>query len=201
MKCIPDEKQKPVINAAISTFAAKGYRKASMNDIALSAGISKSMVFHYFGSKRELYLFLLEYCGERLAKAMDCVQGSCVADFFDTIMDAAKAKLLLMKEYPSILFFLSSAFNERDTEVEKEVKELVAKNMRLSGHFVLESTDAEKFKPGIDISLVFKILMYFTEGYLSRAPVKNSSDIGCMIDELDACMNLMRNNFYKETCI
>ncbi len=195
-KRIPEEKQKIIINSAISAFAANGYRKTSINDIALSAGISKSMVFHYFGSKKALYLFLLEHCSYLLSEGMSDTWSS---DFFERVKIATDVKLSLMSTYPSILLFLSSVYCERDKKVKNEIKEFKLKNKTLSSQIALKGIDDSKFKPDIDINLVFKILLYFTEGYLSKIPIKNNSDIRLMINELGECIDLLKNNFYKES--
>ena len=56
------DKQDRIINAAIKIFATNGYRHSSTDDIVKEAGISKGLLFHYFGSKIRLYEFLYDYC-------------------------------------------------------------------------------------------------------------------------------------------
>jgi len=41
-------------------FSQNSYKKSPTSEIADAAGISKSLLFHYFYNKRELYLFLWE---------------------------------------------------------------------------------------------------------------------------------------------
>jgi len=64
---LPMEKQNSIIDAALKTFAVHGYKKTSISDISSSAGISKAMVFYYFGTKKELYLYLVNTCVAALA--------------------------------------------------------------------------------------------------------------------------------------
>ena len=47
---LSEEKQITIINAALQCFGKFGYDKASVNDIAVTAHISKASVFQYFGS-------------------------------------------------------------------------------------------------------------------------------------------------------
>lgn len=49
---LPMEKRNLIIDAALKSFGLHGYKKASISDIASSAGISKAMMFHYFGTKK-----------------------------------------------------------------------------------------------------------------------------------------------------
>ncbi|WP_251976392.1 TetR/AcrR family transcriptional regulator [Salinicola avicenniae] len=49
-----------ILDAAESVFACHGYRGASLQAIAAAAGLPKSNVLYYVGSKRKLYIQLLE---------------------------------------------------------------------------------------------------------------------------------------------
>lgn len=53
--------------AAKQVFAAHGYDRASLDDIAAAAGMTKGAVYHHFDSKAELFWALAE---ERLARQM-----------------------------------------------------------------------------------------------------------------------------------
>ncbi|MEM5780278.1 MAG: TetR/AcrR family transcriptional regulator, partial [Lawsonibacter sp.] len=55
---LKQEKRDVIINAALTEFAAKGYDLASTNGMVKAAGISKGALFHYFASKKDLFLFL-----------------------------------------------------------------------------------------------------------------------------------------------
>ena len=58
---LPVEKQSQILNAAYKVFAMNQYKKAPTSEIAAEAGISKSLLFHYFHNKQELYIFLLGF--------------------------------------------------------------------------------------------------------------------------------------------
>jgi len=51
-----------VLKAAGSIFARQGYRGSTVEEIARAAGVSKGLVFHFFGSKQELFRALVEDC-------------------------------------------------------------------------------------------------------------------------------------------
>ena len=44
-----------IIDAALKEFGQHGYEGASTNQICLSAGISKGLLYHYFKSKENLF--------------------------------------------------------------------------------------------------------------------------------------------------
>jgi AcrR family transcriptional regulator len=59
-----------MLDAAGSAFAAGGFAATSMDEIAAAAGISKPMLYSYFGSKQGLYVAYLERSGAALLESM-----------------------------------------------------------------------------------------------------------------------------------
>jgi len=52
----PDERPQQITRAALAVFSQKGYRAATMQEIAEEAGLSKGALYLYFESKTELFL-------------------------------------------------------------------------------------------------------------------------------------------------
>jgi AcrR family transcriptional regulator len=48
-----------IVEAALETFAERGYEGASMGEIATAAGVTRPVLYDHFASKRELFLWLL----------------------------------------------------------------------------------------------------------------------------------------------
>lgn len=53
-------KREEILAAALAVVAELGYRKASVREIAEAAGLSPAGLLHYFGSKDELFVAILE---------------------------------------------------------------------------------------------------------------------------------------------
>ena len=49
-----------ILNAALEVFSAQGFRGATVDEIAATAGLSKPNLLYYFGSKEAIYMALLE---------------------------------------------------------------------------------------------------------------------------------------------
>ena len=50
------DREQQILDAAVAEFGERGYAHASMAAIAQRAGMSKPLVYEYFGSKEGLYL-------------------------------------------------------------------------------------------------------------------------------------------------
>lgn len=194
---LPQEKKRTILEAAMSVFGAAGYKKAYVSDIAAAAGIAKAMVFYYFGSKKALYLYLIEYAGQTMQSEVMSKRDSGGMDFFDRIMDATNLKLAVMKRHPALIAFLNSIYVENDNEVEPEIKSLLSQGEAVRSEIALDGMDRSKFKDGVDPQLVLNILVKFAEGVVGSR-LDETRTIDEIMDEFSQCFNLLRNNLYKE---
>jgi AcrR family transcriptional regulator len=64
------EREDEMLRAAGDAFARFGFHDASMDAIAQAAGISKPMLYNYFGSKQGLYAAYIERSGRALLQTM-----------------------------------------------------------------------------------------------------------------------------------
>jgi AcrR family transcriptional regulator len=64
------EREEAMLDAAGEAFARRGFHAASMDAIAAAAGISKPMLYNYFGSKQGLYVAYVERSGRGLLESM-----------------------------------------------------------------------------------------------------------------------------------
>jgi AcrR family transcriptional regulator len=59
-------RQRQLLGVALRVFADRGFHDASMNDIAVEAGVTKPVLYQHFTSKRELFTELLTDVGRDL---------------------------------------------------------------------------------------------------------------------------------------
>lgn len=57
---IKDDRQKQILCSALKVFIRKGFAAAKMSDIAVEAGVSYGLMYHYFQSKEEIYAELVK---------------------------------------------------------------------------------------------------------------------------------------------
>ena len=59
----PARRREEILDAANELFAERGYDELSIEDIAHAAGVTRGLVHHYFGGRKEVYIALLERLG------------------------------------------------------------------------------------------------------------------------------------------
>ena len=196
---LPKDRQMHVINAAITAFGKNGYKKTFVNDIAVSAGISKALLFHYFKSKKNLYLFLFDYSATQILNEIKEKLDKRETDFFGRISLMEEIKFGLIYSYPNLFDFLKSAHFEDDKEVKAEVKQMYLSSFNSDLKAVFKGTDYSKFKVNIDPKMIMQIITWCSEGMVSD--YQKTKDIDALRKEFNKYLTLFRLNFYKEECL
>ena len=192
------EKQEHIINAALTVFGRNSYKKASIADIAAEAGIAKGMVMYYFGSKKNLYLFLAERCKKVMTDEIEKGYSESVTEFFDNIKMVTDIKIAIMKNHPALLSFLTNLYFETDEEVLEDTKGFISDGMDMREKLVYHDVDISKFKDDIDPKLIDKLLVWAAEGFISSMQKEiNIGEIEKFTKDLYACLDIMKEHFYK----
>ncbi|WP_139652600.1 TetR/AcrR family transcriptional regulator [Raoultibacter phocaeensis] len=195
---LPEAKRNAIVNAGFRVFARYGYKKASTDEIAREAGISKALLFHYFGSKREYYLYLYNYAIEFLVKALKSMTDRTETDFFKICFNAQMAKMKLLAEHPDAMQFALYAYLEGDEEVKGEADASFGIALEASAQTLITRSNAAMFKEGVQVEKVLDIVLWMSEGYmLSRTP-EQLADLEAVNDEFLDYLELLKRHFYRE---
>lgn len=111
------EKQNSILQAGIQEFSQKSFPDASTDTITQQAGISKGLLFHYFGSKKAFYLACLRYALDRLiAQTPEARQN----DFYSILFFAMDEKIRLCRDFPAETLFVNLAARDSSKEISSE---------------------------------------------------------------------------------
>lgn len=126
---LPQDKQNQIIKKGIEVFSQTSFTEASTDLITKEAGISKGLLFHYFGSKKIFYLYLLEYCIVLLTTSTANTEEKEKKDFYDLLFDSMDKKMKLQMEYPKEVLFVNQAAKETNKQIAAEKQALIGKYM------------------------------------------------------------------------
>lgn len=194
---IPEEKQRRIIEVGYRCFGRLGYKKASAQDIAEQAGISKGMIFHYFGSKKGMYLYLIQHSYEEIIASFQTDFDPAVTDFFDRILMMTECKIQCLSKHPSLLAFFESLHSETDSEVAEEVHELRRQTENLRADVLLSQQDLNKFKDPSYGELSWKLLIRYGQGYANSISEQGLEPLEVWLEEFQRCVAMMKENLYR----
>ena len=210
---LSEAKKQAILNAGFRVFGEYGYSKASVEEIAKEAGISKGSLFYYFKNKRNFFLYLYKYAAHLMKQLVDSPDGNGIpkymekTDFFERLEDVKERKMKLAILHPYMSSFIKKAPFETSQEVYKDIQII---NQRLAkeriGDF-LKNIDIYKFKDGIDPYMVLQLLTWCSEGIVHHFQLisladpdnkQNEVDYDRVLSLYDQYVAMIKNNFYKE---
>lgn len=95
---IQKEKTATIFAAALSIFSAQGFRGATLDQIALEAGMSKPNLLYYFESKEAIHTALLGNLIETWLDPMRALNDD--SEPLESILNYVRLKLAMSRDYP-----------------------------------------------------------------------------------------------------
>lgn len=164
MQVLKEEMRKRIYDAAVREFSVKGFRQASMRNIARGAGMTVGNLYRYFRDKEALFYFVISPAYSRLMdlvkESINTVNGRFDTGFFEFLSEQI---LKICKEHKIELLILFEGSS--GTIYEKAKEEMVS---------VVESFLKDmQFKKALDkgaviedIYLLHVIAVGFVEGMI-----------------------------------
>lgn len=191
------EKQDRIINAAMKVFSQNSYSKASTDDIAAMAGISKGLLFYHFKNKKDLYCYLYEYSCKKIYEKIDEQHVMEERDFFERNKKAIEARVCTMMEYPYIYDFGTRAYYETDRAVEDDIKAINDRMLKdIYVHFN-NDIDISKFRNAGDVSKAVKMLIWLSEGFIKERKAEGKLNLRELQTDFYEYIEILKRGFYK----
>jgi len=191
---IDEQKRQRVIRASIEEFA-KGYEVASTNEIVRKAGISKGLLFHYFGNKKSLYMSVFREVVQETAEALFSRVGELPGDVIDRMIRLALTKLELYREDPKAWLFLADAVSNPPDELKQEIRSVQAELTHAGMKTFLASLDFAGLRSDVKRAQLLKFVQLLLKGleqeYLGRGDLA-ALDWEEVMDEFIVYTELLR---------
>lgn len=110
------------MDAGITEFSTFSYPDANTDRMTAACGISKGLLYHYFGTKKEFYLYCLQRAMDTLTAYEPSIQEG---DFYAVLFAEMEQKIRLCAEHPANVKFINLASRENAVQVSAEKNELL----------------------------------------------------------------------------
>ena len=192
------EKQDRMINAALKVFALNGYKHASTDDIVAEAGISKGLLFHYFGSKVGLYTFLFDYSTRFMKLEITSGVSSAVTDYFEIRKQIEYAKMQVLKNYPYMQHFLNRCKTEDVSEALIAIER--QRSVLQDIYSVLKNqADLSLFSDNVEFEKLDAMLDYTINGLMTSHFRESSFNPEMLFEETVSFLNMIKKMAYKKS--
>jgi AcrR family transcriptional regulator len=195
------EKRQRIINAALKEFT-KGYAVANTDVIVKEANISKGLLFHYFGSKKGLFLFLLKYSADIMnAEFSKIIINS--RDFLENIRVVSMKAMEMTCKYRLIYGFVTKAYFSLNEVFPEGPPMGISNSNQILLMEILKNSDQSLFREDIDKEKVKNIILWTMKGF-SDSVMNYGNDLeeyiphyDELMKEFDEYINLLRKLLYK----
>ena len=198
-------KRNAILNAALKEFAVKGFDKASTNIIAKDAEISKPLLFHYVGTKQELFLCVYDYFFNLLDKEYYLKLDLSQQDIFDRLRQSYILQINLIKLHPWIFEFSKLSATTNSDEINEELKKRSSKKLSSCSTQLFDTIDKTKFRKGLDIEKCKQFILWANIGFTNQIldDIHNSShqeiDYQTILQTLDEYFDELKKVFYTSS--
>lgn len=197
---LDSQRRDAILNAALKEFSLQGYDNASTNVIAKEAGISKALMFHYVGSKQELFLVVYDFFSDLMKKEYFDLMNYDEKDIFDRLRHSYALQIVLLEKYPWITEIGNLSRITNSEEINRELKKRVEHTCCYPKLF--DGVDTTKFRKGLDIEICKQLILWVNIGFTNqlldeiRTDETKTIDADILLQKLDGYLDELKKVFY-----
>ena len=161
-----DLKKNKILDAALQIFVKKGYADTRMDDIVKDSGVSKGAIYHYYSSKKDLFLDLINFWEEfYFPNILDKKYRNKKAA--GKLREIAKDIILTFKDKKYV--FLAEleiwSLANQDEAVRSKTKKLYTNLIRLFSSIISDGIKNKEFKK-INVNIAALSIMTSLQGVI-----------------------------------
>ena len=146
----PDSRRQALISAALELFNERSYDEVSADDIATAAGMSRPLLYHYYGGKHGVFIAALRQAATELlasvrAAAADAAPDRCVPAALGAYFDHVQANPI---SFVALVGHGSTPADSEGETIMGEIRESILDLIMQSLHLRAEPTVLRLFVRG-----------------------------------------------------
>jgi len=168
----PSESRERILAAAVSVFAHKGFQRASLDEIAAEAHLTKGAIYWHFRSKNDLFTSLLEYrfqqhtapLAEELALALAAPTTQARQQAIATMLRDMLNRFHDNAAWPRL--YLEFVSQTRDTQIASSMAKLYDHARLLAKQMIERLVEAGITDPDLDADTVSIFWCALIDGFM-----------------------------------
>jgi TetR/AcrR family transcriptional regulator len=159
---IDPQKYARILQSSLQQFAKYGYQQTNTEEIAAGAGVSKGLIFHYFGSKQKLYEQTISFVIDHLNEQSKALFERDYTDLVEIVVVSTKHKLDIERVYPDHIHLLISSYAQKEMlpkGVQEKLNQYMAENMAIAQQLLTKSIKRMPIKESISEQDVIQLVL------------------------------------------
>jgi AcrR family transcriptional regulator len=132
----PQQRREQLLDTAAAMFAEKPYEEVWVEDIARRAGVTRATMYHYFPTKRHLYVAILKRACDRFSARAD---PDPHLPLTQQLAAGLQAHIQLLIDHP----FEAVAINRGALSHDPEIQAIIADELSIAGRLLTDRLVAE----------------------------------------------------------
>ncbi|WP_028776937.1 TetR/AcrR family transcriptional regulator [Shimazuella kribbensis] len=202
---VPVDKRDKIFQSTMKEFTLHSYDKASTNQIIQDAGISKGLLFHYFKSKKELYLATFDYSSQLFWEIYEPKLQNLPSDYFDRLLYLSRLKLEVCKQEPIVYGFILSAYEDIQYRFPNEFDSLMKESVQAHMPVLFDGVDLSNFRTDINQEKAMTLISLSLEAMgkqmvkdALQQPDKGLTEWDEKMKDVELVMEIFRHGMYRK---
>ena len=166
---LPAERQELILSAGIRAFCRNAYNDISTESITRACGISKGLLFHYFGSKKNYYLYCLEQSMLRLIGGKETLSGD---SFHEIIFGSMNQKIEQCLQYKDEMHMVNMASRDVSADVAEGKEEILGRYRTIiqlrSAQIIQKAIAKLELKDNVNKQILAEGIQIYTNALINR---------------------------------
>lgn len=177
-------RRQQILSAAMNCFMAKGYHRATMDDIVAESGLSKGTLYWYFKSKKELFMALVQSMMDEIGQGwMGLLDDTdkTATEKLDVVTKSLRVEIMEMASFFGIMME-AWALTRHDEDVEALVKDMYGPYVDFLTHLIEEGVNNGEFQVASAQSAAEMILILYDGLTLAKGLMVLETDWERLLD-------------------
>jgi len=197
-----DQRKDRILEAALIEFADKGYKKASTNTIVREAAVSKGLLFHYYKSKKDLYILLNNHANKVIEEEVYSEVNFADRDVLNRLYKATIANIDAFEKHPLFVKFKEQNALVEDSEIIKATFDSSKEKRVRIYEKLFNDIDYYLFNDSINVDRSIEVIKWTIDRLTDDWKIKNITDMkGFAFEQLSMdisyYLDLFRSAFYR----
>lgn len=197
-----DARRSRILEAALTEFSEKGYKKASTNTIVREAQVSKGLLFHYFISKKELYIYLLFAANDTVLEEL--IEGVNFADrdVLNRLYQSTITKIESYRKHPMFSKLFDTLEQVDDEDIRERVQRKFKENADKSFELIFKNIDYYQFKDRLNVDRCLDVVRWTIDKIgmdwqIANNGLSNHNAFEDLKMDIEHYLDLFRDAFYR----
>jgi len=188
-----------ILDICTAEFARNGYENTSLVQLAKAAGISRTLIFHHFKSKKQLYLEIIDRIVEQSGVEVFFGFQANNPDFFKAREEYSRLKFCFVKSNPLYYRLMKEIVSSPPSEVKDELMKRFGDLQARYQKKWRDLFDRVPLRKGVDRNQAYEFVQmtldYFDEKYYATSALDEEFDEAYFqqfLDERNSFLELLR---------